>query len=193
MWLNVWKAVVAFLAFIGALVSLLIGTLVVLAVLQTTGEQPAGQPEPAENLQYLVTNCGLTNVKILSIDKRHESSYDDRNGSDAGYIANAYAMKLTSIDSGELTAANDDVTPDWHRLRETALPYLSRSALQFYLAYAGTAKTPDWLPKETQLMSGNYYLRVNQISFDGDRANNAAICILQPTGNLLHVISINHW
>ncbi|MGH8105519.1 MAG: hypothetical protein ACREO2_04320, partial [Arenimonas sp.] len=96
MWLNVWKAVVAFLAFIGALVSLLIGTLIVLAALQTIGQRPSGQLEPVENLQYLVSGCGLENLKIATIGKRHETTYDDdQSGGNVnpgiGHVARAYA------------------------------------------------------------------------------------------------------
>ncbi len=198
MWLSVWKVVVAFLAFIGALVFLLFSTLVVLAVLQTTGERPAGQPEPVENLQYLVTGCGLRNGKIVSIDKRHDTSYsNDPSGgdddSDAGYSINAYAMKLKEMDLRELSIPGHDEEPGWHQPRKSQLPYLSRSALQFYFAYVNNAKTTDWLPNESQVNSINYFLKVNRISFENGRVTNAGICLFSPGDNNLYVVNLNHW
>jgi hypothetical protein len=198
MWPKIWKIVVALFAFLGALIFLLISTLAILAFIQSNAERPDGQPEPVENLQYLVSGCGLQNLKIATIDKRHETSNDVNQHGDninpgTGRVSRAYAMKLIAQDARELSISFPAAGTSWHQLRQVPLPYLHQSALNVYFANINKSNTTEWLPNETQLTSLDYLLKVTNISFDNDKMSSANICIFRPVDNRLYVVNLDNW
>lgn len=194
MWSKAWKIVFALLAFLGALFFLLICTVVTLVLVDTREHtNQEDQPETTSQLQYLVRNCGFGNGEIANIDRRHQTSYDNAGDGNAFFGVSAYSLKLSKLDSNEISTLDTNDKSGWNRPGRNRLPYLSQSALQLYSAYVNQTKAPEWLPDETQLASSHYYFRASRLSFEDGKITSANICIFRPADNRLFVVDLNHW
>jgi hypothetical protein len=144
------------------------------------GNQPKANSTSPQDVRFVLNWCRLGDNRIKQVIHSYESSR-----SFTGDYLDAYAIKISHVDTSELKPPENESRSGWYRCDQ--LPPVVSAALDYVAGYSGWEQI-SWFPKPAELRSHNFYVYPWSIYFHGVDATAAELIFVRPSDNMVFYI-----